>query len=260
MNPIIELLDRRVSVRSYTDLPITESEREAILNGAFRAPTAGNLMLYSIIDVRDQAIKDRLADLCDDQPFIGKAPLVLIFMADYQKWIDLFRAVDVESINDANISHRMAPGAGDLTLAIADAVIAAQNAVVVAESLGIGSCYIGDINEHGEEVSSLLNLPPHTFPAAMLCFGHPAHRREPVGRYTNHVVHVDRYQRLDATELVSSAEELGALHAPQGLRPGVATYPEDVYRRKWTSDYAREMNRSTEWWMERWTNGGANER
>ena len=39
------------------------------------------------------------------------------------------------------------PGVGDLLLATTDATIAAQNAVVATESLGIGSCYIGDILE-----------------------------------------------------------------------------------------------------------------
>ena len=58
-----------------------------------RAPTAGNLMLYSIIEIEDQALKDRLAVTCDDQPFIAKAPWVLVFVADFQKWMDLFARV-----------------------------------------------------------------------------------------------------------------------------------------------------------------------
>jgi nitroreductase len=61
-----------------------------------RAPTAGNLMLYSIIEVEDQALKERLALTCDNQPFIAKAPWVLIFVADYQKWIDLFEHCRVD--------------------------------------------------------------------------------------------------------------------------------------------------------------------
>ncbi len=58
-------------------------------------------------------------------------------------------------------------------LAVTDAVIAAQNAVVAAESLGIGSCYIGDIMEQYEEHREILQLPEYVFPSCMLVFGYP---------------------------------------------------------------------------------------
>ena len=61
-----------------------------ILKATFRAPTAGNMMLYSIIDISDQALKEKLAETCDHQPFIAKAPLVLLFLADYQRWYDYY--------------------------------------------------------------------------------------------------------------------------------------------------------------------------
>mgnify|MGYP002225984529 CR=1 FL=1 len=58
-------------------------------------------------------------------------------------------------------------------LAVTDTAIAAQNAVVAAESFGIGSCYIGDIMENYEKQRRLLNLPDYVFPAVMLVFGWP---------------------------------------------------------------------------------------
>ena len=103
-------------------------------NAAIQAPTAGNMTLYSIIDIQDQAIKEKLAKTCDNQPFIAKAPLVLIFVADYQKWYDIYTHYDkdIQPLEES-----------DLILALEDCMIAAQNAVVAAWSLGIGSCYIG---------------------------------------------------------------------------------------------------------------------
>ena len=187
MNPTLDLIARRTSTRTYSPEPITEAEKEAILAAAFRAPTAGNLMLYSIVDVADQALKDRLAITCDDQPFIAKAPWVLVFVADYQKWTDLF---DWASTGD--LTERRPLGPGDLLLGCSDAIIAAQNAVIAAESLGIGSCYIGDILENGEEHADLLGLPPGALPIAMLCFGRSAVTRAPTPRYTRNVVHTDR--------------------------------------------------------------------
>jgi len=245
MNSTLQLIERRTSTRAYAPTPITSAEKDAILNAAFRAPTAGNMMLYSIIDVTDQALKDRLAVTCDDQPFIAKAPLVLIFLADFQKWIDLFDRV-------AGDEPARAPGMGDLLLACSDARIAAHNAPVPAQSLGIGSCYIGDILENGETHAELLDLPPYTLPIAMLCFGRPASPRDVVPRYTRGVIHENRYVRPDDTALAQMDADLAAMHAPHGLPAGSESYADVMRRRKYDSEFMAEMNRSVAWWMERW--------
>ena len=250
MNPTLDLIERRFSTRTFSEEPITDAEKSAILHAAMRAPTAGNMMLYSILEIADQALKDRLAVTCDNQPFIAKAPWVLVFVADYQKWVDVFSASGVDGFEVAN--RRMAPGLGDLLLACSDALIAAQNAVIAAESLGIGSCYIGDILELGETHAELLGLPPHTLPVAMLCFGRPASHRDPVVRFSEHVVHTDRYRRLGEAEIAEQVAEMGAVYAPHGLPSGTDNYGQVVYRRKYTADYAVEMNRSAAWWLARW--------
>ena len=250
MNPTIELMNARSSTRAYDPAPLSDAEKQAILHTTMRAPTAGNLMLYSIIEIEDQALKDRLAVTCDDQPFIAKAPWVLVFVADYQKWIDLFAVSGVSDM--PGVRHRAVPGLGDLLDACCDALIAAQNAVIAAESLGIGSCYIGDILERAEEHAELLGLPNHTLPVTMLCFGRPAKHRRPTPHYEQHVVHRDRYQRLSPKELREASDELAQLHAPRGFRPGIKNIGQDVYARKYTADFAHEMNRSVAVWLERW--------
>lgn len=248
VNPTLEILDRRSSTRVYAPTPITEAEKAAILSATFRAPTGGNMMLYSIIDVQDQARKDRLVATCDDQPFIAKAPWVLVFVADLQKWIDLFEYCDVASLK----GEPRTPGMGDLLLACSDALIAAQNAVIAAESLGIGSCYIGDILENAEEHIAMFDLPPHTLPVAMLCFGRAALERPRVPRHTAHMVHADRYERLTQSELCATLAELEAEYASHGNQPGIANYGQAIYQRKYASDYMAEMNRSVDVWLERW--------
>ncbi len=250
MNPTLDLIARRTSTRVFAPDPITDAEKTAILSATFRAPTAGNMMLYSIVDVADQALKDRLAVTCDDQPFIAKAPWVLVFLADHQKWTDLFAASDVATLD--GIEHRSTPGLGDLMMACSDALVAAQTAVIAAESLGIGSCYIGDVLENGEEHARLLDLPPHTLPVAMVCFGRATAQRPPTPRYTGHMVHTDRYRRLDAAGLAQVQVDLERTHAPHGLPPGVANYGQSIYQRKFVSAYQAEMNRSVAWWLERW--------
>ena len=250
-NPTIALMDARQSTRTYAPTPITDAEKRAILHTTMRAPTAGNMMMYSIIAVTDQALKDRLAVTCDDQPFIAKAPWVLLFVADMQKWIDLFRYSHVEELS--SVEHRMVPGAGDLMMALSDALIAAQNAVIAAESLGIGSCYIGDVFEQAETHAKMLDLPPYTMPAAMLCFGRAAATRPPAApRYEDNVVHENAYQRMTEDELERFSEALLAQGASTQLPPDVNNIGQLYYRRKHACHFMVEMNRSVEWWLERW--------
>ena len=254
-NEVLTLLDARCSTRAYDPTPLTADEKQAILHAAMRAPTAGNLMLYSILEIEDQALKDRLAVTCDHQPFIARAPWVLLFVADFQKWMDLFAACDCDDL--PGVPAGVTPGPGDLIMACNDALIAAQNAVVAAESLGIGSCYIGDIVELGEEHAELLHLPQWTFPAAMLCFGRPKTRPHRTEHYERHMVHKDAYRRLGPAELAEVSAELDALHGVRESREGVRGCVQDVYARKFTADFSVEMNRSVAWWLERWLNGEA---
>jgi nitroreductase len=242
MNPVITSLMERKSVRSFEDRPISETLRNTIIDAALQAPTAGNQTLYAILDIRDQSIKDRLAILCDDQPFIATAPMVYIFLADCRRWLTIYREAGIEP---------RAPGAGDLMIALADAIIAAQNTVVAAESLGIGSCYIGDILERKEEVTELLALEPFLVPAAMVVYGYPTEqqmkRPKPRRVAREVVVHTDRYAGSDPTLLRG---ELARINAPR-RRDGASdfsfeTFVRAFHARKYASDFARELNRSAD--------------
>lgn len=234
MNNTIQELIKRKSVRVFTGEPISEEKKELILTAATQAPTAGNQQLYTIINVTDQKLKEKLAVTCDNQPFIAEADMVLVFVADCQKWYEGFK--------DAGAEPRK-PGAGDLMLAVTDTAIAAQNAVVAAESLGIGNCYIGDIMENAEMHKEILQLPEYTFPAVMLVFGYPTrqqvYREKPRRVELSHIVHENAYRPMDAEERKEMWEE----------KAGVISYEEWMKRfceRKYNSDFSREMSRSVE--------------
>lgn len=244
MNEVLRQLASRKSVRVYTDEPVTAEEKQAILQAAFDAPTAGCQQLYTIIDVTDQALKERLADLCDHQPFIAAAPLVLVFLADCRRWEQCYRA--------AGLSPRD-PGPGDLLLAAADACIAAQNAVTAAESLGIGSCYIGDVLENAEQMRQALHLPPHVVPAAMLIFGRPTRQqteRAKPARFPKEALVCENVYR-DRTE-----EELRADFAAQagGEYDFDAKIP-PFCAFKYNSDFSKEMSRSAAVYLKDFTFG-----
>jgi len=257
MNETIQLLLNRKSIRAYEERPISAEDKELLMQATLRAPTAGNMMLYSIIEVNDQASKDTLARTCDNQPFIATAPLVLLFLADYQRWFDYYLLSGVEELCRHRGQPLRVPGEGDLFLACCDALIAAQTAVVAAESLGIGSCYIGDIMENYEAHRELFDLPQYVFPICLLCFGYPTRgqvRRPMTPRYDRKfIVYPDRYHRLDAAEFAEmngDAEERFAKHPD---RPdGIANVGQANYARKFSADFSREMTRSVRAILRNW--------
>ena len=232
MNEVVQNLFDRKSVRVFEDKPIGPDQRELILQAVMQAPTAGNQQLYTILEITDEALKQRLSVTCDNQPFIAAAPLVLVFCADPLKWVDAYR--------DAGCDPRPI-GPGDLLLSMQDAVIAAQNAVTAAWSMGIGSCYIGDILENRETHRELLHLPPEVMPATMVVFGYPTARQQarqkPERSPLSGVVQQNVYHRRDA-------EELRRMLLPHTGGTPYGEWIAAFCKRKYMSDFAVEMNRS----------------
>lgn len=241
MNDVIEQLFARKSVRAFTDEPVTAEERRLILEAACQAPTAGNQQLYTIIDVTDQAEKEQLAELCDHQPFIANAPLVLVFCADCDKWLRAYGFAGVE--------EPRRPGVGDLLLAVSDTNIAAQNAVVAAWSLGVGSCYIGDVMEQCDAMRELLGLPQWVFPACMAVFGHPtqqqAARVKPSRMPLDAVVCENRYRPWDEQTARTALTERAGIK-------GFDAWVQAFCARKYESDFSREMTRSVAEYLEQY--------
>lgn len=242
MNEIIRSLYDRKSVRVFENRPISAECKKEILMSAMEAPTAGNQQLYTILDITDQKLKDKLAVSCDNQPFIAKAPLILIFCADVLKWFDVFK----EGGSDPR-----KPGCGDLFLAVNDALIAAQNAVVAAESMGIGSCYIGDIMEQCELHREMLHLPSYVFPAAMLVFGYPTdqqkNRKKPERCRLEDMVQENVYQRRDG-------QQLRKMFDKETKNRSFEEWSQAFCKRKYNSDFSKEMSWSVQEYLKDYQN------
>lgn len=236
MNEILKQLKERKSMRVFESKEISPIIKDEIIQAAFEAPTAGNMMLYSILDITDNELKSKLAVACDNQPFITKAPLVLIFLADYQRWYDAFK------LNDCNPRK---PGEGDILLACADAIIAAQNTVVAAESFGIGSCYIGDILENCEVVKELLDLPDYVIPAVMVVYGYPTQqqkdRKKPIRFEKEYIVYENKYRRFTKEEHKDIQD---IRNEKTSLNKNAVEEINALCNRKYMSDFSLEMNRS----------------
>ena len=254
-NETIKLISNRRTIRAYDPKPLTQEEINTIIHGAIRAPTAGNMMLYSIIQVTDQKMKDKLVITCDNQPHIAKAPLVLIFLADMQRWWDYFKICKTKELCDKIGVEFETPQESDLLLACCDALIAAQNAVITAEALGIGSCYIGDIMENIEIHRKMFNLTRWVFPIIMVCFGYPKGNKEKIPlkpRFPQKFIYFkNEYKRLNEqefTEMFQNSER-------DIVEEGAKNIGQDVYLRKTGADFSKEMRRSVKVALKVWIYG-----
>lgn len=254
MNQVINTLLNRVSLRRYKNEMIKDVHLNWILQSMKRAPTAGNQMLYSVIVIKDQETKNKLSITCDNQPFIAKAPVVLIIVADQQKWFDYYDINDCKTYCEENQLEYKSPQLGDLFIAIQDAVIAAQNAVIAAESLSIGSCYIGDILENYEIHKELLNLPDFVFPISMLTLGYypDDYKKNIRSRFDDQfIIFNEKYNKLSHKQINEMFLELNDRYVENNTY-NAKNYSQMFYARKTNSEFMREMNRSIGVMLENW--------
>jgi len=161
-NAIIDCLMNHRSVRRFESKPLEPTKLELILRAGIRAATGGNLQTYSLVVVDDMDKKRALFGLSEDVELYVRASVWIIALVDQyrmKRWFDL---------NDAPFyNDRIA----NVLISFWDAVIALQNIVVAAESLGLGTCYIGDVLS--VDMQDVLGVPEYVFPAGLVCVGYP---------------------------------------------------------------------------------------
>ena len=166
-NETLELLNRHTSVRQFQDRPVSDEQLAAIIGAGQMASTSSNVQAYSVIAVTAPALKAQLAELSGKQAYIEQCPVFLVWCAD------LYR------LREAAAPHLQgAPSYEDTTenliVATVDVALAAQNAAVAAESLGLGIVYIGGVRNEIAGLSELLGLPELVYPVFGMCLGYPA--------------------------------------------------------------------------------------
>jgi nitroreductase len=170
-NPTIAQLLTHRTVRAFTPAPLPSGTIETLIAAAQSAPTSSNLQLWSVVAVEDAAVRARLAELAGGQRHITEAPAILLFIADLAR----VRLI----AGDAAASAEGYDFLESFTVAAIDAALAAQNALVAAESLGLGTCYIGALRNRPEDVAAAAGLPPHATVVFGLVVGHGDPERAP---------------------------------------------------------------------------------
>jgi len=198
-NETMRLLCERGSCRDFSDRSVPKDVIDAILTAGIHAPTGGNLQPYSIVKIVDGGTRRRMSQLCH-QDFVEKAPVHLIFCIDWhriRRWAELEVAPFTAS---SSFRH--------FWISFQDTIICAQNTCTAADSMGLGSVYIGSVLEFFEELRHMLALPDLLFPVVLLCLGYPAKRilsRKKLG--IEMVVHDGRYRDLSDGELLRAFDE-----------------------------------------------------
>lgn len=249
---INKLLIRR-SHRSFLNEKISDKDLSLIKKATLQAPSAGNLTLYSIIEIESQEIKDKLSILCDNQPMIKKAPHVWVFLADFNRWLKYFKFSESDIKTNTRIRDL---GLGDLHLALQDTIIAAQTATIAIDDLGYGSCYVGDIIENYEEIQSLLKLPQYAVPATMLIFGKPTKAlKTPLVRPdAKYIFFKDRYINQSNEEIENTYSKHQEKAKKNNTLPfnNTGSIADQFYIKKFSSKFMKEMNRSTKVFIDKW--------
>ena len=164
MNVIESLLAHR-TIRNYKSDPISDEILEKILTAATRGATTGNMQLYSIIITKDEAKRKALCPLHFGQKMVEQAPVILTFCADLNRFHRWCEERNAEKVYDNFLWF---------CNGTIDAVIAAQNAVVAAESLGLGTCYLGTTTYTADKMVEFFNLPKGVVPVTTIVLGYPA--------------------------------------------------------------------------------------
>jgi nitroreductase len=197
---LYDLMMKRRSVRVFKDQEIPESMIEKLLDAAIHAPSGGNIQPLSLILVRSIEGKKKLAELAGGQPWVRNAPLSMLFCIDFyriKKWAEMCQT---EFQGEEAINH--------FFIAYADLMAAAQNVVILAESFGLGSVYIGSIQHEIDEIRNFFELPLYVLPLMALSIGYPKSVPQNIPKLKKDVVvHHEKYRKPEGDEIRRAFDE-----------------------------------------------------
>jgi FMN reductase (NADPH) len=189
VNQVIETILKHRSIRQYEDRPLTEEQIRTIVEAAQAASTSSYMQAYSIIGIKDPKKKKKLAELAGNQPYVEKNGHLLVFCAD------LHRHDVVAQIEGKDLTSTL-ESTEKFMVSLIDAALAAQNAAIAAESMGLGICYIGGLRNNLEEVSKVLRTPKRVLPLFAMTIGYPLHESGKKPRLPfEHIYHEEEYEQ-----------------------------------------------------------------
>jgi FMN reductase [NAD(P)H] len=227
-----QVLMRRTH-RRYAERPVPEPLLRLLLGTAFSASSKSDFQQASVIRVRDRQSRDRLAALVPDMPWVGDAPVFLVFCGD------AYRLERIGELRGHSNENGRLEGFFNAAM---DAALVLQTFILAAETAGLGCCPISVIRNHADAVVEILGLPDKVFPVAGLCVGYPAAAGHVSMRLPlEATVHMDLYDGQGLAEAVDAYDR--RRDARYSLPPEQQRSP-DVFGHAsfygWSEDKARQ--------------------
>ena len=165
---LFEAIKTRRSVRTYQDKPVENEKLQAVLDAVRMAPSWANMQCWRMVVVKDKAAREKISDLSYVESYfspkgyksnpskkaLAAAPVVIVLCADPAQSGVLW----------------------DQDYYLVDAGIAAQNLMLAARSLGLGTVFVGVYDE--EKVKKLLNIPASVRIIGLLPLGYPTEEKK----------------------------------------------------------------------------------
>lgn len=212
---VIDQMLAHRSVRRHKPEPVTDAQLSALVAAAQSAASSSNLQVWSVVAVRDADTKARLAECAGGQGHVAAAPILLMWL------VDLARLEAVAQ--DLNLPHAALDSLEMFLVGAIDAALAAQNAMLAAESMGLAGCYIGGMRNQPEQVAELLGLPPKVFALFGMTLGvedpTPAPAAVKPRLPQSVVLHSERYRPVAAQMegVAAYNQAMAAFYASQGM-------------------------------------------
>ena len=163
MGSVKSVLDKRCTIRKYSNQVVADDLLNELLESAARTSTCGNMQLYSVVVTRDASVREQLAPSHFNQP-ASQAPVLVTFCADYNRF------------NKWCLQNKAVPGYDNFESfmsALVDTVALAQSFSLLAEEKGLGICYLGTTTYNPKEIAQTLKLPKMVVPVVTLSLGYP---------------------------------------------------------------------------------------
>ncbi|MDQ0856970.1 oxygen-insensitive NADPH nitroreductase [Bacillus sp. V2I10] len=237
MNQVIDTILSHRSIRKFEEKPLSNEQIKTIIECAQAASTSSFIQAYSIIGVKNPAAKQRFAELAGNQSYVARNGHFFIFCAD------LHRHEVLAEMEGVNLDETLESTEKFMVAAI-DASLAAQNAVIAAESMGLGAVYIGGLRNSLNEVSELLKTPDRVVPLFGLAVGYPAQNPDKKPRIQpEHIYHEEAYES-DGGKYIRQLEDYNRV---------ISSYYHERTEGKrtdtWTSQMAAMLSRPTRMYM-----------
>ena len=222
MNETIQTQLNHRSIRAFKEQELTKEEVELLVDVARHTATSKFMQAYSIINITDPTLKAAFAAI-SKQSYVENNGHLFLFVVDYHRNVQLTKAQD----RPAKLQ-----GTADYFIAgLTDATIAAQNMVVAAESLGMGTVFLGSLHNDAQQIIDLLGLPEYTFPAVGLAVGWPNQEPQLKPRLPKEVMHMEnQYQALEnpLKDIEAYDEEITGYYDTRDLNHRVDRYSKQV--------------------------------